>query len=243
MRTHPNNTLTSIFMTLIAAGLLQAEQPRQDPAAAGETVNPDHTGIPPAAETIPEKDIPDMPPEENALPDGLYARIHTSRGEILCRLFFAQTPLTVCNFAGLAEGKLNTRLRAGQPFYDGLMFHRVIPDFMIQGGCPLGNGTGGPGYNFRNEIVAGLRHDGPGILSMANAGPDTNGSQFFITHRETPWLDGKHTVFGRVMEGQEVVDAIRQGDAIERVVILRRGTAAEEFTADQAMFDALRHGE
>lgn len=189
--------------------------------------------------TQPEKKGTDMTDAKDKLPDGLYARLYTTRGEILCRLEFEKTPLTVCNFVGLAEGKLKTQTRSGQPFYNGLKFHRVIPDFMIQGGCPQGTGTGGPGYRFRDEIVASLRHDGPGILSMANAGPGTNGSQFFITHKETPWLDGRHTVFGRVVKGQDVVDAVRQGDTIDKIVIIRSGAAAEAFGADQEMFDRL----
>lgn len=174
------------------------------------------------------------------LPDGLYARLRTSKGDILCRLEFKKTPLTVCNFVGLAEGKLDTKTRRGQRYYDGLKFHRVIADFMIQGGCPLGTGTGGPGYQFPDEITRELRHSKPGTLSMANAGPGTNGSQFFITHKATPWLDGKHTVFGNVIEGQDVVNAVRQGDVINSVEIIRVGKEAEAFTADQAMFDALR---
>lgn len=171
------------------------------------------------------------------LPDGLYARITTNRGEIFLRLEAEKTPLTVANFVGLAEGTLDAS--AGKRFYDGLTFHRVIPDFMIQGGDPAGNGTGGPGYRFPDEIDPSLRHDGPGILSMANAGPDTNGSQFFITHKATPWLDGKHTVFGRVLEGQSVVDSIKQGDRIESVEIARRGSDWSDYKADQIVWNAL----
>jgi len=169
-----------------------------------------------------------------ALGDGLFARINTSRGDIVVRLEFELTPLTVINFVALAEGSMN--VTAGRPFYDGLVFHRVIADFMIQSGCPQGTGTGGPGYRFPCEIVPELRHDGPGILSMANAGPGTNGSQFFITHVATPWLDGGHTVFGRVVEGQQVVDSIRQGDMINTVRIIRNGVAANQFQANQAAF-------
>ena len=132
--------------------------------------------------------------------------IHTNKGDINLTLFAPKTPLTTTNFLELAK----------KGYYDGLIFHRVIPDFMIQGGCPLGRGTGGPGYNFADEFDPELRHDGPGILSMANAGPGTNGSQFFITHTATPWLDGNHTVFGKVVgdSDQETVNDIRQGDEI-----------------------------
>ena len=176
------------------------------------------------------------------LKDGMYAQFNTSKGEILTTLEFEKTPLTVANFVGLAEGTkdLGGGAKAkGDKYYDGLSFHRVIADFMIQGGCPLGTGTGGPGYTFPDEIDPSLKHTGPGILSMANAGPGTNGSQFFITHVPTPWLDGKHTVFGRVVSGQDVVDAIQQGDTLNSVEIIRVGADAEAFQADQAAFDAL----
>jgi peptidylprolyl isomerase len=176
-------------------------------------------------------------PGDAALGNGLFARISTDRGDIVVRLEYQKTPLTVCNFVALAEGKMNAA--GGKPYYNGLSFHRVITDFMIQGGDPLGSGSGGPGYQFPDEIDSTLRHSGPGVLSMANAGPGTNGSQFFITHVETPWLDGKHTVFGRVVEGQNVVNAIRQGDRIKTVAIIRNGPEATAFKADQAAFDAL----
>lgn len=179
------------------------------------------------------------------LEDGLYVKFNTSQGEIICSLEFEKTPLTVANFVGLAEGTkdLGGGAKAkGDKFYDGLTFHRVIPDFMIQGGCPLGTGTGGPGYTFPDEIDSTLKHDKPGILSMANAGPGTNGSQFFITHVPTPWLDGKHTVFGHVVSGQDVVNKIKQGDKIESVEIIREGKKAEAFKADQAAFDSLLGG-
>ncbi len=166
------------------------------------------------------------------LEDGMYAEMTTSKGVIILQLEFEKTPLTVANFVGLAEGSIeNTAKKAGEPFYDSLKFHRVIKDFMIQGGDPLGNGSGGPGYKFKDEIVPELKHTGPGIFSMANAGPKTNGSQFFITHKATPWLDGKHTVFGHVIQGQDVVDAIVQGDIIVSVKIIRKGKPANIFDA------------
>jgi len=174
---------------------------------------------------------------DSSLGNGLFARISTDRGDIVVQLEFQKTPLTVCNFVALAEGKMN--VANGKPYYNGLTFHRVIEDFMIQGGDPQGNGTGGPGYRFPDEIVPSLKHDGPGILSMANAGPGTNGSQFFITHKDTPWLDGKHTVFGRVVQGQDVVNAVRQGDKIKTITIIRNGALATQFKADQAAFDSL----
>ena len=167
--------------------------------------------------------------------DGIYAKFNTSKGEILIRLTHDKTPGTVGNFVGLAEGVLENSIRkSGTPYYDGLNFHRVIPDFMIQGGCPLGSGTGDPGYKFDDEFHPELRHSRPGVLSMANAGPGTNGSQFFITHKATPWLDDKHTVFGHVTEGQEVVDTIAQGDSITSVEIMRVGKEAESWSAVEA---------
>jgi len=138
------------------------------------------------------------------------ATLTTNKGDIRIQLHDDKTPKTVANFEKLAN----------KGFYNGLKFHRVIEDFMIQGGCPLGTGTGGPGYTFEDEFHPDLKHDGPGVLSMANSGPNTNGSQFFITHVATPWLDGKHSVFGKVLgDGQKVVNKIRQGDKIEKVVI------------------------
>ena len=164
----------------------------------------------------------------------MYAQFNTSKGVIICALEFKKTPMTVANFVGLAEGKFeHADKKFDKPFYNGLKFHRVIKDFMIQGGDPLGTGSGDPGYKFSDEIVADLVHSGPGILSMANSGPNTNGSQFFITHKETPWLNGKHTVFGHVVQGQEIVDLIEQNDIITTLQILRIGRAAKKFNATE----------
>ena len=167
--------------------------------------------------------------------NGLYTKIKSSKGDILLKLEFEKTPGTVGNFVALAEGNMeNSAKPQGTKYYDGLKFHRVIPDFMVQGGCPQGTGTGNPGYSFEDEFHTDLKHDKPGILSMANAGPGTNGSQFFITHVPTPWLDNKHTVFGEVLEGQDVVDAIAQDDILESVEIIRVGAEAEAFNAIEA---------
>jgi cyclophilin family peptidyl-prolyl cis-trans isomerase len=173
------------------------------------------------------------------LEPGIYAEMNTNKGQILLYLEYERTPLTVLNFIGLAQGQLDTQTRSGQPFYDGLTFHRVIDDFMIQGGDPLGNGTGGPGYSFPDEFHPELIHDRPGILSMANSGPNTNGSQFFITHVPTPWLDNKHSVFGHVVRGQDVVDSIEQGDRIESIEVIRVGEDAQHFDISQTRFDEL----
>ena len=167
--------------------------------------------------------------------NGLYAKFNTSKGEIIVNLEFKKTPGTVGNFVALAEGNLeNNSKPQGTPYYNGLKFHRVIADFMIQGGCPLGTGTGSPGYSFDDEFHPELKHDSPGILSMANSGPASNGSQFFITHVATPWLDNKHTVFGKVVEGQDVVDSIVQNDLMESIEIIRVGEEAEQFNAVEA---------
>ncbi|MFT5515475.1 MAG: peptidyl-prolyl cis-trans isomerase A (cyclophilin A) [Rhodothermales bacterium] len=160
----------------------------------------------------------------------LFVRFNTSMGTMTARLLEKEAPLTVANFVGLATGSADWRDPKGgdtvqRPFYDGLVFHRVIPEFMIQFGCPLGTGTGGPGYRFADEFAPGLKHDRPGLLSMANAGPGTNGSQFFITEIATPWLDGKHAIFGEITEGVDlIVQIARSGNAkvkMESVEVFR----------------------
>lgn len=147
---------------------------------------------------------------EKVMAEDLKVEIETTKGKIVAELYASKVPNTVANFVNLVQ----------RGYYDGITFHRVIPDFMIQTGDPRGNGTGGPGYNFADEIDATLKHSGPGMLSMANAGPNTNGSQFFITHKDTAWLDGKHAVFGKVVSGQDVVDSIVQGDKMTKVTIV-----------------------
>ncbi len=196
----PPTTPPASDQTMLQMGIDVVDPATSQPAADKESSDMSE----PAAPT------PDS--QQAAIPPGeLRATIVTSRGNIHLRLFADQTPMTVANFVNLAQ----------RGFYDGLEFHRVIDDFMVQGGCPKGDGTGNPGYRFGDEIVRSLKHDKPGILSMANAGPGTNGSQFFITHKATPWLDGKHTVFGEVVaaQDQDVVNRIRKGDRIERVII------------------------
>ncbi|WBX74431.1 peptidylprolyl isomerase [Tenacibaculum pacificus] len=166
--------------------------------------------------------------------NGIYAKFTTPKGAILVNLEYEKTPGTVGNFVALAEGNLDNNAKPqGTPYYNGLKFHRVISDFMIQGGCPQGTGTGSPGYKFEDEFHPDLKRDAPGKLSMANAGPGTNGSQFFITHTPTPHLDGNHTVFGNVVEGQDVVDAIAQNDTMD-IEIIRVGETAEKFNAVEA---------
>lgn len=178
--------------------------------------------------------------EHSNLPDGLYAEIETNKGMITCALEFEKTPITVASFVSLAEGKNSfvSEQFKGKPFYNGLKWHRVIKDFMIQGGDPLGNGSGDTGYRFRDEIVDGMVFDKGGLLAMANSGPETNSSQFFITHIATPWLDGKHTIFGHVIEnGMETVNKIEQGDDIISVKIIRKGEAAKKFDATKVFTD------
>jgi cyclophilin family peptidyl-prolyl cis-trans isomerase len=174
--------------------------------------------------------------------EGIFAEIYTNKGKIALQLEFQKTPITVANFITLAEGKNEfvTNDRKGKPYFDGLKFHRVIANFMIQGGCPLGTGAGDPGYKFKDEFDPSLKHDKPGILSMANSGPTTNGSQFFITHKDTPWLNNKHSIFGHVIEGQKVVDAIAQDDVIEKVVIVRKGKLAKNFNAEKVFSEYMK---
>ncbi|WP_309608680.1 peptidylprolyl isomerase [Flavobacterium sp.] len=167
--------------------------------------------------------------------NGIYAKFNTTKGSILVKLSHDLTPGTVGNFVALAEGNLENKVKPqGTKYYDGLKFHRVIPDFMIQGGCPQGTGTGGPGYSFDDEFHHTLKHNKPGILAMANSGPASNGSQFYITHIATDWLDNKHTVFGEVVEGQDIVDAVTQGDVLETLEIVRVGAEAEKWNAVEA---------
>jgi peptidylprolyl isomerase len=173
------------------------------------------------------------------LPDGLYAEMETTRGTIILELEYEKAPLTVANFVGLAEGTLDS-VKDHQPYYDNLTFHRVVDDFMIQTGDPTGTGTGGPGYTFPDEFDPSLRHDSPGTLSMANRGPNTNGSQIFITHVATPWLDDRHAIFGHVVKGMEVVNAIEEGDKIFKVTILRIGSAVSDYKVTQRSFNRLK---
>lgn len=184
------------------------------------------------------------------LEDGLYAKMTTNHGAMTIKLYEEEAPMTVANFVGLAEGtKENNAKAKGVPYYDGIVFHRVIKDFMIQGGDPDGIGTGGPGYDFEDEIDPSLKHDKKGVLSMANAGPGTNGSQFFITEVPTPWLDGRHTIFGQVIEGLEVVDSISNVEktpsdkpvvpvVIEKVEIARKGDKYAKYDGNKAFDEA-----
>lgn len=203
-------------------------------AGAAETPS---SAAAPSADSAKPAVVKESSPKES-LPPGLYAQIYTAKGKIITQLEPEKAPLTVVNFVGLAEGGKSSNKPAGTRFYDGLTFHRVIPQFMIQGGDPSGNGTGGPGYQFADEFDPSLRFDRPGVLAMANAGPATNGSQFFITHVPTPHLNDRHTIFGHVVAGQEVVNAVVVGTVIDSLRILRVGAKAKQFKADEAAFQA-----
>jgi len=187
------------------------------------------------AATAPAKKATPAPSNE-----GVFAEIETARGKIVVQLEYKKTPITVANFVSLAEGKntfvTDPKLK-GKPYYDGLKFHRVIKDFMIQGGDPNGNGTGGCGYSFKDEFIPEMKFDKAGILAMANSGPATNSSQFFITHKDTPWLNGKHTIFGYVTSGQDVVNAIAQDDVMNKITIIRKGVEAKKFDAVKVFSD------
>jgi FKBP-type peptidyl-prolyl cis-trans isomerase len=176
---------------------------------------------------------------QNKTKEGIFAEINTTKGKIVVQLEYKKTPLTVANFITLAEGTNSqvTNSLKGKPYYNGLKFHRVIADFMIQGGCPKGDGSGDPGYRFDDEFIPELKHSAKGILSMANAGPKTNGSQFFITHKATPHLDGRHTVFGHVTSGLDVVDKIVKDDVMTSVKIIRIGKDAKNFNAIKVFTD------
>ena len=206
-------TLRFVLMALLACGAVACSPPR-----SSEPEMKSQTNVPaaPAQEEIPVAAV-----------QPLHAIIHTNKGDIRLVLYADKTPITVANFANLAQ----------RGFYSNKTFHRVIANFMIQGGCPLGTGTGGPGYRFEDEFNPALKHDTPGVLSMANAGPGTNGSQFFITHGATPWLDGKHTVFGKVESDadQKVVNSVKQGDTISSIEIV--GDTAPLYAAAQKNLD------
>ena len=210
------------IVLLICLGMLSATAQTKKKAVAKPTVN-----------TTTKK------PATSAADQGIFAEIETAKGKILLQLEYKKTPITVANFVSLAEGtnaSIADEKQKGKPFYNGLKFHRVIADFMIQGGDPQGNGSGGPGYAFKDEITDAA-FDKAGILAMANSGPKTNGSQFFITHKETPWLTGKHTIFGYVITGQDVVNKIAQDDVINKITIVRKGGDAKKFDAPKIFAD------
>lgn len=232
--------MKSKFLLLLFLGMLNlqaqtAKKPITTTKKPATTVKAN--AKPTAITTAKPKAKPTPKPAANV--EGIFANITTNKGTIVVQLEYKKTPVTVANFIALAEGK-NTFVTdgklKGKPYYDGLKFHRVIADFMIQGGDPSGTGSGGPGYSFKDEITD-LKHDKGGILSMANSGPATNGSQFFITHKETPWLDGKHTVFGHVTQGMDVVNKIAQDDVILKMTIVRKGTVAKTFDAPKVFSD------
>ena len=209
---------------------------------AQTTKKPATKSTKPLAKTVAPK-----PAAAPSADSGIFAEIETDRGTIKLRLEYKKTPITVANFIALSEGtnaSVTDEKFKGKPFFNGLKFHRVIADFMIQGGDPQGNGTGGPGYAFKDEFTD-AKFDKAGILAMANSGPKTNGSQFFITHKETPWLNGKHTIFGEVLSGQDVVNAIKQDDVIKKITLIRKGEEAKKFDAPKvfATYMANKAGE
>jgi peptidyl-prolyl cis-trans isomerase A (cyclophilin A) len=221
----------NLFITLCLIGTMAIAQKKTIPAANGKATKT----------TIKSK-------MSNQKQPGIYATIETEKGNIVILFDHKKVPMTVANFVGLAEGKMeNTAKPLGVPYYDSIKFHRVITkgngdpqDFMVQGGDPTGTGTSGPGYSFPDEIDPSLKHDVPGILSMANSGPGTNGSQFFITIVPTPWLDGKHTVFGRVVAGMDVVNSLKTNDMMKKVRIERVGAEAQAFKVDKASFEGYK---
>lgn len=221
----------NLFVTLCLIGTMAIAQKKTIPAANGKATKT----------TIKSK-------MSNQKQPGIYATIETEKGNIVILFDHKKVPMTVANFVGLAEGKMeNTAKPLGVPYYDSIKFHRVITkgngdpqDFMVQGGDPTGTGTSGPGYSFPDEIDPSLKHDVPGILSMANSGPGTNGSQFFITIVPTPWLDGKHTVFGRVVAGMDVVNSLKTNDMMKKVRIERVGAEAQAFKVDKASFEGYK---
>lgn len=226
--------MNRLNLVLLAMAFMFTSSVCESPASKKESAESEKSSSEEVVETEQEKKSAKMELEE-----GMYAKITTNRGVIVMSLLFDKVPVTIANFVGLAEGVIENKAKPlGTPYYDGLIFHRVISkangdaqDFMIQGGDPDGRGTGGPGYKFQDEFVQDLKHDRPGVFSMANSGPHTNGSQFFITHVPTPWLDGKHTVFGYLVEGQDIVNTTMKGDVMETVEIIRIGDAAKAFDA------------
>jgi peptidyl-prolyl cis-trans isomerase A (cyclophilin A) len=226
-----------LFLAMSGGMYAQAKKPAAKKptttTTTKKTVTPVKKGVTTTKKVVTTKTV------TPAAGEGIFAEIETSRGKILLSLEYKKVPITVANFISLAEGTntfVTTAERKGKPFFNGLKWHRVIADFMIQGGDPNGNGSGNPGYKFKDEETTDVFDKG-GVLAMANSGPATNGSQFFITHKETPWLNHKHTIFGHVITGQDVVNAIKQDDLITKVTITRKGAAAKAFNAAKVFSD------